>query len=82
MNESLKERNKALSNMDLAWARKNVLTEPQYSDAVLIIGMHKARYECVQIVAELRHISGAWLRENGYKRLYGLDLLPEGELPE
>jgi len=42
--------------------------------------MHKARYETTSIPRELRHASGAWLRERSYGRVCG-PLLPEGELP-
>lgn len=81
LNSLLERRNKALANLDLEWAAEQ--TPPGRatpSKEVMLIAMHKARYECRAIAAELRHESGAWLRERGYSRSYG-PLLPEGELP-
>lgn len=78
--DAIKQRNDALTKLDLEWARRQV---PRYSDAhVLLMALHKARYECTDIAPELRHASGAWLRERGYHRLTGRPLLPEGELPK
>lgn len=74
----LERRNRALANLDMQWAREQ---SPRVaSDEVVLIGLHKARYECRVIAAELRHESGAWLRERNYNRSHG-PLLPEGELP-
>ena len=52
------------------------------TDEVILIGLHKSRYMCTAIAPELRHASGAWLRERGYRQANGLPLLPEGDLPE
>lgn len=43
--------------------------------------LHKIRYESTDIVPELRHESGAWLRDHEYGRMTGGPLLPEGVLP-
>jgi hypothetical protein len=75
----LAERNKALSNLDMEWARRNM--QGASSDHVRLLAMHKARYECTSIAAELRHLSAKWLRDRGYLRMYRMELLPEGELP-
>lgn len=73
-------RNKALSNLDIDWARR--MMPDASNDHIRILAMHKARYECTQIAKDLRLISGEWLRKRGYERMYGGEILPEGELPE
>lgn len=76
----LKGRNKALRELDLTYARHMIPRAS--SDDVLLLALHKARYDCVDLEPEYRHESGRWLREHGYGRMNGLALLPEGELPE
>lgn len=71
-------RNAALRILDMNYARE--LMPQASSDEVRLIAMHKARYSCTDIEPELRHASGAWLRERGYGAFEG-PLLPEGELP-
>lgn len=73
------ERNAALSSLDLNYARK--MFPNASSDDVLMLTLHKARYECTGIKDYERHLSAQWLRERGYGRLHG-PLLPEGELPK
>jgi hypothetical protein len=73
------ERNEALMNLDMDWARR---VAPHGPDEGRLIGMHKARYHCVDLPAEFRHGSAAWLRERGLHGLYGEPILPEGELPK
>ena len=75
----LTERDKALSNLDMDYARK--MLPYSEDDEIRLVAMHKARYSCLSIARELRHASGAWLRERNYKDAIGMDLLPEGELP-
>lgn len=75
----LAKRNKALIDLDLEYARKMI--PGARDDDVLLMSMHKARYSVTTIPAELRHASGAWLRERGLGAMSG-PLLPEGELPE
>ena len=72
------ERNEALKNLDIEYARK--VLPAASSDEVLLITLHKSRYECVDIPKEFRHSSAAWLRGRGYGGMCG-PLLPEGELP-
>lgn len=72
------ERNRILSEMDVDAAQSWV---PGLSREGMLAGLHKARYECRDIAPELRHVSGEWLRARGFCRLYGLPLLPIGELP-
>jgi hypothetical protein len=75
----VRERNRALTELDMDYARR---TLPQAScDEVLLMSLHKARYECSAIAAELRHASRAWLWDRGLKRFDMSPLLPEGELP-
>jgi len=74
----LDERNKALSNMDMEYARK--IMPDASSDFVRTSAMHKARYDCTVINEKLRHESGDWLRAHGHDRMTGDKLLPIGEL--
>lgn len=69
------KRNKALRELD-------VTAVPLKNPEVSLIALHKARYDCTDIEDDLRHESRMWLQERGYKRLYGDDFLPEGQLPE
>jgi hypothetical protein len=73
------QRNAALRTLDMGYAR--ALLPHASSDEVRLMALHKARYECKDIEAELRHASGAWLRERAMGRLSGTPLLPVGELP-
>jgi hypothetical protein len=56
------KRNEALINLDIAWAK---LQAPHLDERILLVGLHKARYDCTAIENKLRHESGEWLRENG-----------------
>lgn len=76
-----KERNKALRTLDIEYAR-NQSPKISSSDEVLLIALHQARYECTDIEKKLRLESGEWLRERGFKAMYGLSILPPGELPK
>lgn len=82
----IKESTEALMRLDLEWCRNHARLEaaaagrPMPSDEVLLISMHKARYEATEISDDLRHASGHWLRERGFGRRSG-GLLPPGELP-
>jgi len=83
MNDWVKARNKALLALDVDWALVNAGPSPfgaPPTREVMLIALHKARYECPDMPAEARHSSGAWLRERGYGWRVG-PLLPEGELP-
>lgn len=75
----VKERDDALTALDLDWARKQA---PGLRTESLLCGMHKARYEATRIAPELRHASRHWLEENGYHRLNSLPWPPQGELPK
>lgn len=75
--ELAKERIKSLIEFDLDYARKLM---PGLTDDVLILGMHKARYICEAIPAELRHSSAKFLRDGGHT-INGCEILPEGDLP-
>lgn len=73
------ERNAALSNLDMDYARKAMPNAAD--DHVRLMAMHKAWVECTDLASELRHISIEWLRERGYKRMDGSDLPHTGFLP-
>jgi hypothetical protein len=73
------ERDAALIALDESYVAK---TMPKANPAIRLLILHKARYEAVNVPAELRHASGKWLRDGGYVRLTGTPVLPEGELPE
>jgi hypothetical protein len=73
------ERNAKLSVLDMEWARSQL--PHSTSDDVLLLSMHKARYDCTGITAALRLESGEWLRARGFSRLNGLPLAPPGVLP-
>lgn len=75
----LAERDTALIALDLEWARKR---DPRLTEHALLIGMHKARYECINIPADLREQSRAWLEQYGYLRFEGLPWPDRGVLPE
>ena len=78
MKQLLAQRNKALLELDMDYARR---TMPDASnDYVRLLAMHKARYECTTMPREARHASGEWLRDRGHKRMGGAELLPLGEL--
>lgn len=72
------ERNRILAELDVDAALSWV---PGLSREEILVGMHKARYECPDIAPELRHASGEWLRQRGFCRTHGRPLLPFGELP-
>lgn len=73
----LAERNKALADLDMAYARR--MFPNASSDEVLLITLHMARLECTQLPTELRHASGRWLAEHGYRGMNGVPY--EGLLP-
>lgn len=74
-----KERNAAFLRLDMRWARRNF---PECSsDAVRLIALHKARYECVDLPVAARLASKRWLAERGYGGRTG-PLLPGEGLPE
>lgn len=73
-----RRRDQALIALDEAYVSERF---PDCPPDMRLTVLHKARYECTTIPPELRHESGAWLREKGYKRITGDEVLPEGELP-
>ena len=54
---------------------------PGMTAEVAEITLHKCRYDCTALPAEMRHASRSWLAERGYGAMLGRDLLPEGVLP-
>ena len=71
------ERLNALIEFDIDYCQAEM---PQLPRETIILGMHKARYLCKAVPAELRHASAAWLREGGHTNR-GAPILPEGQLP-
>ena len=74
------ERNTALLALDMAWARR--MLPKASNDIVLLMALHKGRYECVDLPDEPRRESGAWLLKEGLTRMDGSAVLLNGELPE
>lgn len=81
--ELFDERNRALLNMDVDWAMKQIaeIYPGGISKEALVAGMHKARYECAELPDAPRLESGEWLRMRGLKMLDGGNILPSGQLP-
>lgn len=73
------ERNKILAELDVDAAAAWV--PGIYPREVVLMALHKARYDCTDIATELRHASAAWLREQGCTDMRGQPILPEGQLP-
>lgn len=84
----LRERDRALLALDLDWARNHLrsrgLPQPQAAqsartgrwisaDEVLLLALHRARYELPYLPEAARKESEAWMRERGFRRY--------GELP-
>ena len=69
LKEMLAERNKALSDLDMDYARRMM---PATTDRIRLVAMHKARYECVQISADLRAASRKFLESTRHSRLGGI----------
>jgi hypothetical protein len=74
----LAARNAALMTLNLEWARA---VTPGLGDDVLLVGMHKTRYDCTAIPDALRLESAEWLRKRGYRAIGGVPLAAPGELP-
>jgi hypothetical protein len=70
-------------NLDLAAAREHLVTigETPPSDEVLLISLHKARYEMTTVAPVLRQESRGFLETRGYTRRGGIPWPPFGELP-
>ncbi len=73
------ERNLALIALDENYVARMV---PKAPPEMRLLILHKSRYECTAMPANLRNESRAWLAERGYGRMTGDPLLPEGQLPE
>ena len=74
------ERDKALSSLDLVWVRQNVKLMRHASDEVVLMTIHKARYEATGVEPKLRHNSREWLQRRGLRRLVD-EFLTEDQLP-
>jgi len=75
LGDLLAERNTALLNLDLKWARRMVGDHP--SEETLLASLHKARVECMALPDEPRRASCVWLLEHGMKRMTGLKPDPD-----
>lgn len=80
MDTELAEKLRILAELDVDAAL--LLAPGPMSREGCLAGLHKARYECIDLAPDLRHASGEWLRARGCCRTYGRPLLPLGELPE
>ena len=78
--KAIKERDEAISTLDMTYARRMMASASD--DEVRLLAMHKARYEATRIAPELRHASRAWLEERGFTRFYDLPWPTDGSLPE
>lgn len=78
--EFMRERDKALIALDIGWARQMIGRIDD--DFMLLVAMHRARYNIPSIPDALRHESAAWLRAHDMADIEGVPLLPPGELPE
>ena len=74
------ERDRALIALDLTWAGRK-LDLPEADDFVLLIAMHKARYNIPSIPAALRRESATWLRYHGLCDYDDVPLLPIRQYP-
>lgn len=77
--EYVRERDAALTAMDLTWLRERL--PPNTAEEVVLMTAHKTRYECVNIAPELRHESRKWLQERGLGRMNGFPFPFDDELP-
>ena len=68
----------ALEKMDLSYFKER---NPHVDEDVMIIGLHKCRYDCTLISKNARLESAEWLRAKGYQGMYGIPLVPAGQLP-
>ncbi len=75
----VEERNAALTSMDLEFVRKMF---PDASNFMLVMVLHKSRYECTGIQANLRHRSREWLQARGLGRMTDTPFLPKNQLPK
>lgn len=80
MKEYVYDRDQALTHMDLQWVRDSTTSLNGKPDEVVLMTIHKARYEAVGVSAELRHESREWLQARGLRRLAG-EFLPKDQLP-
>ena len=78
----LSERDQILINLSVSGARENFPSLKNAGKDLIMMSLHKARYEATSIPDRYRHESAGWLRARGLKRLTGDRLLKQGELPE
>lgn len=82
--EELEQRKRRIAKALDVSGSKRLIRDLGYSgplaDDVLLVALHKTRYQDDEMPTELRHESAYWLRERGHGGPFG-PLLPEGELP-
>jgi hypothetical protein len=66
--EWIAERNRIMSEFDVEAGMKMMGCADRM---VAVMGLHKARYECLAIDDSLRLDSQKWLAENGVRRMTG-----------
>jgi hypothetical protein len=71
----------AMCALDIEYFRAHFVQDDKATDHVVMLYLHKARYECPDIEDRLRLISGEYLRRNKARRWDGSPLLAPGELP-
>jgi hypothetical protein len=71
----------AMCHLDIAYFRAQFVQDDKATDQVVMLYLHKARYECAEVEDKLRLISGEYLRRNKARRWDGSPLLAPGELP-
>lgn len=71
----------AMCRLDIEYFREQFVGDDKATDQVVMLYLHKARYECREIEDKLRLISGEYLRRNKARRWDGSSLLAPGELP-
>ena len=83
MNNELDDRLRIMRELDIYSAMALFpKCSPNTNKEMLLMMLHKSRYECVLIERDLRLESYWYLKSHGLKRIGGADLLPNGELPE
>jgi len=86
LDDFLQRRDRALITLDIQWGRwllqeYHGIPADRVSDQAVLVSLHKARYLCSEISAELRRESAAWLLANGFGQTERGRILPDGELP-
>ena len=74
----LAERHDALCSMDTGWFANYMDRLPDHP--IVLVAMHKMRYEILSMPDNLRRESRAWLVKQGYSRMGGVPWPPADKL--